>query len=115
MFWFAYNYTDFVGASSVFWILNGIFFFKHIESSLRRTALFSFDYRIADKVVSSTFLSITQSFYNFGAVLPEGLFPMTLDSWDFMSQGIFGCVYCVVFFAIVGRTLIGFQQKDVSE
>lgn len=65
------------------YIVNIIFILKNIESPIRRTSLFSFDYKIADKDYTSTFLSVLHSFYNGGVVLPEGIYPITLDLFGF--------------------------------
>lgn len=115
MLWFAENYEDFHDTSFAFWAVNAIYVVRYTESTIRRTALFAFDYHIADKVVTSTFLSITHSFYNAGVVLPEGLFPILLDHMTLMSQAMLGTLYNCIFFYFSISVTLEFQQKHPKE
>ena len=115
MIWFAYAYMDYHETDFSYWMVNIVFIIKGVESPIRRTSLFSFDYKIADKDYTSTFLAVLHSFYNGGVVLPEGIYPITLDNFGFWPQIIFGCIYNVVFFTLVYNTLMELQKKPTSE
>ncbi len=112
MVYFIYAYHADVNPTFAFVGLNITFVLKNIESSVRRTAIIAFDYRIAEKPISATYLALLVSIVNLTIVVSDAIYPMLLDYVDLSILVSFGSVYNVVFLITVWGILTAYQKKD---
>ena len=115
MVWFVYAYTSLQNSTITFVGLNLVFILKNIESSIRRTAIIAFDYRIAEKPISGTYLALLVSMVNLVLVFIDGLYPILLDYIDLGVLVFAGSIYNVVFLYAVWGILMDFQNKASEE
>lgn len=115
MVWFVYAYDNMQSRTIVFLGVNFALALKNIESSIRRTAIITFDYRIAERAISGTYLAILVSIVNLMIVLSDGLYPIVLDYVDLSIMVSAGTVYNIAFLTLTWKILMDFQSKDSEE
>jgi len=115
MVWFVYAYNSLQDSTIAFVGLNLAFILKNIESSIRRTAIIAFDYRIAEKPISATYLALLVSMVNLVIVFTDGIYPILLDYVNLGIMVFAGSIYNILFLYFAWGILMDFQSKGSEE